>query len=121
MASRYYQLVMADSPLLFHAFNRVCICFREREELDDMLDDYVDYARFHERNSALFCRIGEIHANKGMLVEAKQHFHHATILDPNASHAYHAMGLLMMLRLDYTLAIDYRQPSTRNRNGRFPT
>jgi tetratricopeptide (TPR) repeat protein len=107
VASRYYQQVMTDSPLLFHSINRLCVCFREREELDDMLDDYLDYARFHERSSDLFCRIGEIHANKGMLVEAKQHFHHATILDPNVARTYHAMGVLMMLRLDFTVAIDY--------------
>lgn len=107
IASRYYQQVMTEAPLLFHSINRLCVCFREREELDDMLDDYLDYARFHERSSDLFCRIGEIYANKGMLVEAKQHFHHATILDPSVSRTYHAMGVLMMLRLDFMLAIDY--------------
>lgn len=107
LAARFYQQVMTESPLLFHSVNRLCVCFREREELDDMLDDYLDYARFHERNGELFCRIAEIYANKGMLVEAKQHFHHATILDPNSARAHHAMGVLMMFRLDFTVAIDF--------------
>lgn len=107
VSARYYQQVMTDAPLFFHAVDGLPICFREREELDDMLDDYLDYARFHERSSQLFGRIGEIHANKGMLVEAKQHFHHASILDPNNARAYHALGILHLLRMETSVAVDF--------------
>lgn len=106
-SARAYQQVMTEAPLFFHALNGLTVSFREREELDDMLDDYLDYARFQERTAPLYCRIGALHANKGLLVEARQHFFHATILDPSDARAYQALGVLAMLRLDFAVAIDY--------------
>lgn len=107
LAARQYQRLMTEAPLFFHSLNGLPVCFREREELDDILDDYLDYSRFHERRSPLFCRIGELNANKGMLSEARQHFHHATILDPGYARAYQAMGLLALLRLDFNIALEF--------------
>lgn len=107
LAARQYQRLMTEAPLFFHSLRGLPVCFREREELDDILDDYLDYSRFHERRSQLFCRIGELNANKGMLVEARQHFHHATILDPSDARAYHAMGILAMLRMDFNVALEF--------------
>lgn len=106
-ASRHYQQLMSTSPLFFHALGGLVICFREREELDDMLDDYMDFARFRDRSARLFCRIAEINAQRGRLLEAKQHFYHATVLDPNDARPYHSMGILHLLRLDIHVAIDF--------------
>ena len=104
-STRFYQQVMNDAPLLFHSLDGLAVCFREREELEDMLDDYLDYARYNERNAPLFRRIGLAFANKGMLIEARWHFDHATILDPTDGHAFHSLGLLATLRLDHDEAI----------------
>ena len=104
---RVYQEVMAHHPLLFHSLGGLAVCFREAEELDDMLGDYLDYARFYSRTAQLYCRIGEIQALKGSLVEAKKCFHQATILDTNHPHAYHGLGIIAMLRLDFVAASDF--------------
>lgn len=106
-SARFYQQVMTEMPLFFHSLGGIGICFREREELDDMLDDYLDYARYHERNARLFCRIGEIHASKALLVEARRHFHHAIVLDSHEAKGYHALGVLSLFRLDYSVAVDF--------------
>lgn len=100
-STRLYQLVMTDSPLLFHSLDGLGVCFREREEIDDMLDDYLDYARSNERSAPLHRRIGFTYANKGMLVESRRHFDHATILDSVDGQAYHSLGTLCLLRLDF--------------------
>lgn len=99
-STRFYQEVMTDSPLFFHSLDGLAVCFREREELEDMLDDYLDYARYNVRNAPLYRRIGLAYANKGMLVEARRHFDHATVLDSVDGQAYHALGTLCLLRLD---------------------
>lgn len=104
-STRFYQQVMNDSPLLFHSLNGLGVCFREREELEDMLDDYLDYSRYNEQNAPLYRRIGLAYANKGMLVEARWNFDRATILDPADGHAFHSLGLLAMLSIDHEEAI----------------
>lgn len=105
-SSRFYQQVISDTPLFFRALDGIGISLREREEIDDMLDDYLDYARFHERNCDLFCRIGQLYTQKGMLVEAKQHFHHATVLDPTRGQGYFGLGILALFRCNYKMAVD---------------
>jgi tetratricopeptide (TPR) repeat protein len=105
-SSRYYQQVMTDSPLLFHALDGVAVCFREREELEDMLDDYLAYARSHDQGGPLLRRLGWAFANKGMLVEARRHFDHATIVDPADARAFHSLGVLTLLRMDVPGALE---------------
>jgi tetratricopeptide (TPR) repeat protein len=104
-STRYYQQVMTDSPLFFHALGELAVCFRERGEYDDLLDDYLDYSRYNERNAPLTRRIALALANKGLLADARRHFDHATILDEDDGEAFHALGLLSLLRLDYVEAI----------------
>jgi tetratricopeptide (TPR) repeat protein len=83
----------------------LAVCFRERGEYDDLLDDYLDYSRYNERNAPLTRRIALALANKGLLADARRHFDHATILDEDDGEAFHALGLLSLLRLDYVEAI----------------
>ena len=112
VSTRYYQQVMTDSPLLFHALEGLAVCFREREELEDMLDDYLSYARSHEQGGPLLRRLGWAFANKGMLVESRRHFDHATIIDPSDARAFHSLGVLTLLRLDVRGALDQFRTAT---------
>lgn len=101
VSGRFYQQVMTDLPLFLHSLQGLAVSFREREEVEDMLDDYLDYARYNERSAPLFRRIGLAFAGKGMLFEARRHFEHATILDQQDAHAFHSLGSLALLRLDF--------------------
>ncbi len=112
VSTRYYQQVMTDSPLLFHALDGLAVCFREREELEDMLDDYMSYARSHEQGGPLLRRLGWAFANKGMLVESRRHFDHATIIDPSDARAFHSLGVLTLLRVDIRGALDQFRTAT---------
>jgi tetratricopeptide (TPR) repeat protein len=112
ISSRFYQQVMTDSPLLFHALDGLAVCFREREELEDMIDDYIAYARSNEQGGPLLRRLGWAFANKGMLVESRRHFDHATIIDPADSRAFHSLGILTLLRLDLDGALEQFRSAT---------
>lgn len=121
VSTRYYQQVMTDSPLLFHALDGLAVCFREREELEDMLDDYLAYARSHEQGGPLLRRLGWAFANKGMLVESRRHFDHATIVDPTDAAAFHSLGVLALLRFDVNGALDlFRTASACDPNWPLP-
>jgi tetratricopeptide (TPR) repeat protein len=99
-STRLYQQVMTESPLLFHALGGLGVCFREREEVEDMLDDYLDYARYNDRGAALMCRLGEAYAAKGMLIESRRQYDYAAILDHSDGEAFHALGILALFHLD---------------------
>lgn len=100
-STRLYQQVMTESPLLFHALGGLGVCFREREEVEDMLDDYLDYARYNDRSAPLLCRLGAAYAAKGMLLESRRQYDHATILDHADAEAFHALGILALFHLDW--------------------
>ena len=100
-AMRYYQQVMVDHPLMFHSLGNLPVCFREPEELDDLLDDYQDYGRYHSESGPLLCRIAEVMAAKGMLVDAHDMLRQAALLDEIDPRITQSLGVLMMLRLEW--------------------
>ncbi len=114
-AGNFYREVMSQAPLLFYALNGIGICFRETDDVDDDVDDYLKYAFAQDRSADVHRRLGELYSIKGQLLESLNHLNFGNIKKPEDVEIEYLLGVVNLLRLNFARAIEvFESVSSKN-------